>query len=126
MKTLLAFLAIVAVGACARNPAPLRAPPHGARVCVTNDGYALISVQFRQRDVTAVHFRSVAPGLTECRPVMLGNRISTLLVESDDQGDELIEVGLVGPGNILEVSVPRRIAHTSVMERPGRQGGPRD
>jgi hypothetical protein len=117
MKNLLALFPALALAACAGNPAPVDVPRHRARVCVTNDGYALISVQFRQRDVTPVLFRAIAPGLTECRGTMLGSASGVLLVESDDQRDETIYVGPVRPGNTLAVTVPRRIAHTSVLEQ---------
>jgi hypothetical protein len=116
MRDLLAAAAVLALAACAGSPAPESAPRRQARVCVTNEGYALISVQFRQRDASSVMFRAVTPGLTECRRVMLGHVGAVLFVESDDQRDETIDVGLVRSGNTLAVTVPRWIAHTRVME----------
>ncbi|HEX8694792.1 MAG TPA: hypothetical protein VF746_20365 [Longimicrobium sp.] len=116
MKKLFTAAAALGLAACAGSPAPADAPRRQARVCVTNEGYALISVQFRQRDASAVTFRAVTPGLTECRRVMLGNAGAVVFVESGDQRDETIDVGLVRPGNTLAVTVPRSIAQTRVME----------
>jgi len=116
MKYLLTVGAVLVLGACAGNPDPVDAPRRGARVCVTNEGYALISVQFRQRDVSPVTFRSIPPGRTECRRVVLGNAGGVVFVDSDDQRDETIDVGLVRPGETIAVTVPRYIAQTHIME----------
>ena len=57
MEKLFTVVAALVLGACTGNPAPVNARRQ-ARVCVTNDGYALISVLFRQRDVSPVMFRA--------------------------------------------------------------------
>ena|SRR5687767_2181702 len=118
MEKLLTGVAALVLCACAGNPGAARTEPTSreARVCVKNDGYALIDVVVRQRDVTPVTLRGIAPGLTECRRVMLGNAGAVLFVASDDQRDETISVGLIRSGNALAVNVPRLIAHTSVLE----------
>ena len=115
MRKLLAVVSVFVVGACGANPAPAGAPLSAARMCVKNEGFALISVHFRQRDVLPVSFRSIAPGRTECRRVALGNASGVLFVDSDDQRDETIDVGLVRPGETIAVTVPRNIAQTHIM-----------
>ena len=121
MEKLLTGMAALVLCACAGNTGGTTTDPPAtrqARVCVKNDGYALIDVVVRQRDVTSVMLRGIAPGLTECRRVMLGNASTVLFVASDDQRDETIHVGLIRAGNTLSVNVPRLIAHTSVMDFP--------
>lgn len=120
MRTFIVALVAVLLAACGGKQ-PQQSVRYGpasqARICVVNSGASMIRVRVTPRGMGATKFPTQVNGVSECRNVFVGaaGGPMQIVVESYGQRTEALEPISVRPGDLIEVKVPSRIAHTGVM-----------